>query len=134
MTIKREFSYKIYYKDTDAGGVLYYANYLCFLEKARTDFFEQCGITAKSFHNLGWFLAVKKIDCEYLKPVFYGDTIKVTIDINSLKRTNLTVNYSIYNENSSLIFKGSTLLVSVDTEMKIIKLPHQLIKFLKEFV
>ena len=85
MGIKNEFSYKVYYKDMDAGGVLYYGAYLNFLEKARTDFFEQCGVSSKSFHKQGIFFAVKKVEGHYLKPVFYGDSIIVKLSVTNLK-------------------------------------------------
>ncbi len=133
MSVSDKFSYKIYYKDTDAGGVLYYARYLDFLEKARTDFFDQSAILSKTLHEQGIFLAVRKAECNYLKPVFYGDTITVQVSLRNVKKTNFIVDYEIFNE-SVHVFSGYTLLVCVNSEFKISKIPDELNKFIEDFI
>ncbi len=71
MSIQR----KIYYHDTDAGGVVYYANYLKFLEEARTQFFEDLGLGVKAFSDRGLIYAVRQCNVAYKSPARYGDTI-----------------------------------------------------------
>jgi tol-pal system-associated acyl-CoA thioesterase len=68
-------THKIYYHDTDAGGVVYYANYLKFLEEARTAFFEDLGLGVKAFSDRGLFYAVRYCHIEYKSPARYGDTV-----------------------------------------------------------
>ena len=58
-------NYKVYYEDTDAGGVVYYANYLKFLERGRSDFLASVGISQVELGKLGIFFVVKKCNVEY---------------------------------------------------------------------
>ncbi len=80
---------KIYYHDTDAGGVVYYANYLKFMEEARTQFFEDLGLGVKAFSDRGLIYAVRQCHVEYKSPARYGDTI--ICDAKVLKVTGVQI-------------------------------------------
>jgi acyl-CoA thioester hydrolase len=123
------FSYKIYYEDTDAGGVVYYANYLRFLERARTDFLERSGISSKSLYEQGNFFAVKSVKGEYLKPAFYGDYIDIEVSVRDIKKVSFVICYKIFKDNIN-IFNGETVLVSIDKNFKINKIPEKIVEFL----
>ncbi len=129
MKIKNSFSYKVYFKDTDAGGVVYYANYLKFLEMARTDFLDQCGISSKFFYDKKIFFAVKKVEANYIKPIFYGDIIQCKIKVEEIKNASFKLKYEIFNKDN-LTFIGSTIIVSVTENFQVIKLPEQVKNFL----
>ncbi len=131
--MKNIFNYKIYYEDTDAGGVVYYANYLRFLERGRTDFLEQAGISSKELYARKIFFAVKKIECEYIKPVFYGEEISVILSVKFIKNSSFSLLYEIYSENF-LKFKAETLLVSIDENFKISKIPPEIKSFLQRYI
>ncbi len=66
---------RIYYHDTDAGGVVYYGNYLKYLEEARTEFLENKGLSVKSFQERGLLYAVRKCSIVYRSPARYADTL-----------------------------------------------------------
>ena len=68
-------SKKIYYHDTDAGGVVYYANYLKFLEEARTQYFEDLGLAVPAFVDRGFIYAARYCHITYKSPARYGDTL-----------------------------------------------------------
>ncbi len=132
MKYKNSFSYKVYFEDTDAGGVVYYANYLRFLERARTDFLDQCGISAKEYYIKKIFFAVKKVEAEYIKPLFYGDLIKCEVSVSNVKNASFTLDYLIL-KNSEITFKGSTVIVTVTDNFKLIKIPDELKIFLRNY-
>jgi len=78
---KNFFNYRIYFEDTDAGGIVYYANYLKFYERARTDFLRQFNISQQQLANeqkIGF--VVRKVAVEYLKPAKLDDEISVSVN------------------------------------------------------
>ena len=82
----KNFSYRIYYEDTDAGGVVYYANYLKFFERARTDFLRVNGISQTDLaakENI--FLVVRKCEIEYISPAKLDDLIEVSVAMKEMR-------------------------------------------------
>ena len=71
----------IYYHDTDAGGVVYYANYLKYMEEARIDFFHDRGLQENTAAGRQVFFPVRRCDITYHKPAFYGETISCTAEV-----------------------------------------------------
>lgn len=92
----KNFTYRIYYEDTDAGGVVYYANYLKFYERARTDFLRELGISqsqlAQSYDVL---FVVNKFDVHYLKPAKLDDLIEVSVEISKINAFFLEIEQKI---------------------------------------
>ena len=125
------FSYKVYYEDTDAGGVVYYANYLRFLERARTDFLEIGGFSPKKLYDEGYFFAVKSVSGNYLKPVFYGEDIHIKVIVKEVRKTSFTLKYLISKDNME-VFNGETVLVCINKDFKIKKLPEEISLFLNK--
>ena len=98
---------KIYYHDTDAGGVVYYANYLKYLEESRTEYLEDRGIQAH-----GDFLyAVRKCNVTYKAPARYGDRISITANITRITAA------QIYFEQLITHTETNKLLVSADVHL-----------------
>lgn len=116
---------KIYYEDTDAGGVVYYANYLRFLERARTEYLAAKGIDVAEYHNKGYFFPVIHVDIHYKKPARLGDVIEVTADL--IEMTNATVTFR------QEIFKADTLLVNSTVQLACITADGKPRRFPPEF-
>ncbi len=94
---------KVYYEDTDAGGVVYYGNYLRYLERARTEFLAGKGIDVVKYHQLGFFFVVVNVDINYKKPARLGDIIEVTTEILDIKNATITFLNKIYKDNDLLV-------------------------------
>ena len=94
---------KVYYEDTDAGGVVYYANYLRYLERARTEFLSEQGINVAELHKNGYFFTVTRVDIQYKKPARLGDVIEVSTEITEIKNASLTLKNQIFRDDSLLI-------------------------------
>lgn len=86
---------KIYYEDTDAGGVVYYANYLRYLERARIEFFAEKGIDVVDFHNKGIFFVVTHLEISYKRSARLGDILTITTEITDLKNASLKIRHRI---------------------------------------
>ena len=77
--------YRVYYEDTDAQGVVYYANYLKFCERARTEYLRLLGYEQKELLDIGVIFIVRKVIVEYLKPANLDELIKIETRLNDEK-------------------------------------------------
>ena len=131
MAKKFSFTVKIYYEDTDAGGVVYYANYLKFLERARSEAIYSLGYTNSSIlEQFGVLLIVKSCNIEYKKPARFEDTLEIISEIKSFTKTSFLMKQSIL-RNNEIISDAEIHLVSVDKNGKPSKIPGDLKKKLE---
>ncbi len=117
--------FKVYYEDTDSGGVVYYANYLKFLERARTD-----AITSLDFSNnklikkFGIFIIVKSCNLNFLRPAKLEDNLDIISKVIEVKNVSIKMKQNIF-VNDSMIVEAEILLASVNNEGKPTKLPDE---------
>ena len=131
MAKKFSFTLKIYYEDTDAGGVVYYANYLKFLERARSEAIYSLGYTNSSIlERFGVLLIVKSCNIEYKKPAKFEDTLEIISEIKSFTKTSFLMKQSISRINE-IISDAEIHIVSVDKNGKPSKIPEDLKKKLE---
>ena len=131
MAKKFSFTVKIYYEDTDAGGVVYYANYLKFLERARSEAIYSLGYTNSSIlEQFGVLLIVKSCNIEYKKPARFEDTLEIISEIKSFTKTSFLMKQSI-SRNNEIISDAEIHIVSVDKNGKPSKIPEDLKKKLE---
>ena len=131
MAKKFSFTVKIYYEDTDAGGVVYYANYLKFLERARSEVIYSLGYTNSSIlERFGVLLIVKSCNIEYKKPARFEDTLEIISEIKSFTKTSFLMKQSISRINE-IISDAEIHIVSVDKNGKPSKIPEDLKKKLE---
>ena len=125
MTNSFKYELKIYYEDTDAGGLVYYANYLKFLERARTD-----AITSLDFSNnklvekFGIFIIVKSCNLNFLRPAKLEDNLDIISKVIEVKNVSIKMKQNIF-VNDSMIVEAEILLASVNNEGKPSKLPDE---------
>ena len=118
-------NFKIYYEDTDSGGVVYYANYLKFLERARTD-----AITSLDFSNnklineYGTYIIVKSCNLNFHKPAKLEDDLNIISKILEVKNVSIKMKQNIF-VNNNMIVEAEILLASINKEGKPSKLPDQ---------
>ena len=81
---------RVYYEDTDAGGVVYYANYLKYVERARTEYLRELGFEQINLlENYGMVFIVKSVEANYLSPAFLDDLIEVETVIEEVNHASL---------------------------------------------
>ncbi len=113
---------KIYYHDTDAGGVVYYANYLKFFEEGRTQYLEEKGIYTEKLLDENIAFVVAKAEIEYKKPVRYKDVVDVITDVEQIGNSSIVFVQRVI-KNNIVCCKGKITIVCVNTQLKPIRIP-----------
>ena len=116
---------KIYYYDTDCGGVVYYANYLKYLEEARTEFLEERGILVKDLIEQGTFFVVARQEIDYKLPARYADVLEIETRLTDTSGVRANFEYEIRNQNNQTVAKAKTVLVFVDINLKPKLIPEE---------
>ena len=128
----KEFKYntKVYYEDTDAGGIVYYANYLKFLERARSEAIYSMGLTNKKLlKDHGTIIIVKSCKIDYKKPAKFEDLLEIISKIKTIGKSSFTMDQIIKRKDEK-ISEAEIVLVTVNAEGKPIRIPDILNKFL----
>jgi acyl-CoA thioester hydrolase len=129
--MKNNFQYRIYYEDTDAGGVVYYANYLKFFERARTDFLralEISQIELSQKENL--FFVVRRCEVDYLAPARLDDLIEVSVEIKELGAVSIVMHQEIKKSDLVLSRLEVTIACVEGGSFKIKRIPDIMLKAL----
>ena len=125
---------KVYYEDTDAGGVVYYANYLKYIERARTEALLKIGLSNTQIKNkFGALIIVKSCNIEYKKSAHLEDELNIVSHIISLKKTSLIMKQLIMHK-KELITDAEIHLVFVNIEGKPEKIPSEIIENFMPYV
>ena len=131
MAKKFNFTVKVYYEDTDSGGVVYYANYLKFLERARSEAIYTLGFTNSGLlEKYNILLIVKSCNIEYKKPAKFEDKINIISEVISFTKTSFLMKQNI-SRNNELITEANVHIVIVDKNGKPTKIPEELKKKLE---
>ena len=131
--MSKEFKYetKVYYEDTDAGGVVYYANYLKFLERARTEMISSYDLNnRKLLKDYKALIIVKSINIEYKKPARLEDKLQIYSSIKSITKASFIMCQKI-KKNEEKVLDADIHLVTINPEGKPIKIPQVLEENLK---
>ena len=124
---------KVYYEDTDAGGVVYYANYLKFLERARTEALVTLGFNNKKIkEDFGALIIVKSCNIEYKISAHLEDELSIRSFVKSVTKTSFSMNQFISREDD-LIVEARVHLVFINSEGKPIKIPGTLFQDFKPY-
>ena len=119
-----KYKFKIYYEDTDSGGIVYYANYLKYLERARSEAIYSLGLTNTNLQkDHDTLIIVKSCNIEYKKPAKFEDELEIISSILSKTRTSFTM-LQIIKKNEEIISEATVKLVTVNKEGKPIKIPE----------
>jgi acyl-CoA thioester hydrolase len=117
---------KVYYHHTDCGGVVYYANYLNFVEEARTEFFSQHGFSIKDLAESGTMFVVARQEVDYKAPAVYGDVLEINTKVGELSAVKMVFEHEIRNQRGLLTTKAKTILVCVDKSLKPKAIPEEI--------
>ena len=124
---------KVYYEDTDAGGVVYYANYLKYLERARTEALSNIGLSNLQIKDkFGALIIVKSCNIEYKKSAYLEDELIIRSFIKSVTKTSFFMN-QIITINNIIITEAQVHLVFVNQNGKPIKVPDIIFQSFKPY-
>lgn len=118
MTVAKEFIWpvRVYYEDTDSGGVVYYANYLKFMERARTEWLRTLGFEQDQLaEQEGVIFAARRAEIDFVSPARFNDALEVRVGLAECKRVSLTFRQEITNANDGhTICRGNIQIASID--------------------
>ena len=110
---------RIFYHDTDAGGVVYYGNYLKYLEEARTEFLEKKGLSIKELQQKGFLYAVRKCALIYKAPARYGDTIVALAKLTKMTAAQMFFEQTISDKKTGqILVEAEVVIVSLTVDFK----------------
>ena len=125
--VNSEFSWpvRVYYEDTDAGGIVYNANYLKFLERARTEWLRQLGIEQDHLLQLDVAFVVRHIDIEFRNAARFNQLLTVSCRVAQLKRASMVFTQEIVDEQNRIIVSAEVIIACVRVSvMKPIAIPE----------
>ena len=114
---------RIYYEDTDCGGVVYYANYLRYVERARTEFLESRGVSLRALMDEGVYFVVAEAALKYLSPGRYGDILKIETTVDRVGPASIVFRHAISRDLSGeKLVEATVKLGCVGENMKPLRL------------
>ena len=119
---------RVYYEDTDAGGVVYHARYLAFFERARTEMLRQLDISQQKLLQEGIAFVVKKMDISYDFPARLDDMLTISTKVEQIRKASIIFKQTISNQNEQIISTADVVIACVNmTKMKPCALPKLLV-------
>lgn len=135
---------RVYYEDTDAGGVVYHSNYISFFERARTEWLRQLGYELDELaHDEGIIFVVRAVTCDYLRPALFNDELFVSAEIKALGKTSIQFTQKVMRaakksdpewdkETCIVLAEGTVTVVSVSADkFRPKRIPKQLYETMK---
>lgn len=117
------FPIRVYYEDTDMGGIVYHANYLKFIERARSDWVRGLGIDQNAMRDDdGVVFAVRRVECDYLAPARYDDELIVRTQTRNITGARLVMDQSVY-RGETLLFMAEVTIVCITLAGQPARLP-----------
>ena len=119
---------RVYYEDTDAGGVVYHARYLAFYERARTEMLRQLDINQQTLLQEGIAFVVKKMDISHDFPARLDDMLTISTQVEQIRKASIIFKQTILNQNKQIISNADVIIACVNiTKMKPCALPKLLV-------
>lgn len=124
---------RVYWEDTDAGGVVYYANYLNFMERARSEWLRALGFEQDALRDrLGVVFVVRRVEVDYLSPARFNDQVEVSVDLHELGRASLVVEQTLVRGPTRLVSARVTLACVDAVGFKPVKIPAPILQALAQ--
>ena len=127
---------RVYYEDTDAGGIVYYANYLKFTERGRTEFLRNLGISqSEIYKNLNIKFIVHSLSVDYMNPSYLDDQLTVETSIKNIKKASIEFSQNIFKSQDGKtidIIKSKCIIVPINDESKIKPIPSIILNKIQE--
>ncbi len=113
---------RVYYEDTDLAGLVYYANYLKFIERGRSEMVREAGVDQVAMKAAGVVFAVRRVTAEYLSPARYDDELVVETMLSALKGARFSMDQRVLRDGQTL-FTAAVEIVCLDAAGKPLRIP-----------
>jgi len=119
--------YRVCYEDTDAGGVVYYGNYLRYLERGRNEYLRELGMSVRRFQEEGIFFPVVEVNLKYRSPSFLEDELVVKTRVEEMGRSSILFNQKVFRQGqTAVLVEGTVRVACVDKNMSPRGLPEKI--------
>lgn len=119
------FPIRVYYEDTDMGGVVYYANYLRYIERARSDWVRTLGIDQNAMRDDGVVWVVRRVEAEYLSTAKFEDELTVETTMTAVTTARLVMD-QVVRRGDQVIFTASVTAACINAGGKPVRLPAEI--------
>lgn len=126
-----QIKHRVYYNETDQMGRVYHANFLFWMEKARTEWLRAKGISYRELEEMGIMLPVKELSIEYFNPVSYDEEVIIEIKIENFTRIKVKFTYDFLNEQGMIFGRSTSINVFTDKDGKIKRLNEKIFDRIK---
>ena len=119
--------YRVCYGDTDAAGVVYYANYLCYMERGRNSYLRELGMSVRGFHEGGILFPVVEVNLRYRSPAFLEDELIVQTRVARMGPSSILFDQRVFREGEpDVLVEGTVRVACIDRDMKPRRLPRKI--------
>jgi len=123
MAMEKVATVRVLFADTDAMGIVYYANYLKWFETGRVELMRSLGMAYRELTGIGVHLPVTEASVRYLSPARYDDFLDIHAEVRGFRRASISFGYRIKREDGALLADGSTVHAFTDGDGKIVRVP-----------
>lgn len=124
--MEHEFHLRVYYEDTDLAGIVYYANYLKFIERARSTMVREAGIDQNAMKDgEGLVFAVRHVDATYLKPAKMDDELRIATKLQQLSGAKLVFEQDVFRA-EEMLFSSKITVICMNSDGRVIRLPAEI--------
>ena len=122
---------RVYYEDTDCGNVVYYANYLKYMERSRTEYLRERGVDLSAYHANDRLFTVVEANVKYKAPARYNDLLSAESSIKEITSTTILFTTEIKNEQGTLLVIGDVRVACITTAGRPTRVPKEIVEVLK---
>lgn len=123
--MSHSFPIRVYYEDTDMAGIVYYANYLRYIERARSDWVREIGIDQLAMKADGIVFAVRRVEADYVTPARFDDCLEVRTTVTQLTPARMIMAQKVWRD-EALVFAADVTIVCIGADGKPARLPAKL--------
>lgn len=125
MSAPHRWPVRVYYEDTDLAGLVYYANYLKFIERARSEMVRVVGIDQNRMRQEGRVFAVTRVEADYLRPAHYDDELVVETSLQTATRVRFVMAQHVYRD-ADLLFRATVTIACLNVDGRPVPLPAEI--------
>lgn len=122
---------KVYYRDVDQMGIVYYTRYLEYFEEARTELLRNIGISVPDIEDKGYYLPVISVNCNYKNPAKFDEELTIRTIIQDIPKSTLKIEYTILNIENKICVTGDTTHTFINKSGRAVKPPKEIIETIK---
>ncbi len=116
------FPIRVFYEDTDMAGIVYYANYLRYIERARSDWVREAGVDQNAMREAGVVFVVSRVEADYLRPARFDDRLEVVTTLERLSRVRMVFRQKVM-RGEEVLFDSRVTATCMDRAGRVVRLP-----------